>query len=114
MPRSFFTRSFLLIFAGPIVWIVHFGFIYGLNGVLCARLAPDFEWFGMHPSAWGILVASLIAIAVLVAILLWADSPDSAQDSRAFTRWMSVTLGVLSIIAIVWETFPVFLLPPCR
>lgn len=113
MHRPPFTRSFLLIFSGPIIWALHFLFIYGLNGVLCARPTLNPKWAGLHAAAWGTLAASLAAILLLAGILARTKLPESAEGSRGFVRWLSLTLGALSLVAIVWETLPVFFVAPC-
>lgn len=113
MQASPFTHNFLLIFAGPLIWAVHFIAIYGFTGILCARLSARLEWFGIGIVSWGIVVATIIAIAAIGAVYLWAAPKRAVQDNRAFIQWMSAALSLLSIIAILWETLPIFLIPAC-
>lgn len=112
MQTSHFTRSFLLIFSGPIIWAVHFLAIYGLTGIVCARPATArLLWLGMNAASWGTLAASLVAVS-MIGIISLRTYPGSRSE-YAFTPWMAVALGMLSIIAILWETLGVFLVPAC-
>lgn len=109
-----FTHNFLLLFSGPIVWAVHFVAIYGFTGILCARqTATQQDWLNAGIATWVITAAGVIAIAVMAALYLWVKPRDAVQDNQIFIRWTSVTLGLLSAVAIVWETLAVFLVPAC-
>ena len=113
MAASSFTRSFLLLFSGPIIWAVHFLTIYGFTGVRCARPALRQEWLGTDITAWGIGIAAAVAIAVIVAVHWRCWHTSKRSDGAYFTRWMASALGILSITAIIWETVPVLLVPGC-
>lgn len=113
MQATPFTRNLLLMFAGPLIWAAHFLAIYVFNGVLCARPQWNVEWAGMSLSSWGILGAAVIAVLAITVILLRAHPHDMTADNRAFARWMALALSLLSMVAIVWETVPVLLLPAC-
>lgn len=114
MRLSHFTRSFLLIFSGPIIWAVHFLAIYGAAGVICARpAAARLQWLGLHAADWSTLVASVAAIAVISGIVVRTHRQQAHAGHAGFTPWMAAGLGLLSIIAIVWETLPILLIPSC-
>lgn len=107
-----FTHDFLLLFAGPLVWSVHFIAIYGLNGIVCARPGPGARWLGWPWEAWAIVGLGVGAAALLGACLL-ARPRSQAEDSRQFVRWTSVALAGLALLAIAWETLAVLLVPTC-
>lgn len=111
MRTSTFTHDFLLLFSGPLIWAVHFVAIYSFNGILCARTAAQASWLGVGIATWGIGGAGILAIAAIAACL--AVEPRGAPDSHGFVRWVTIGLGWLAIVAIVWETLPVFLVPAC-
>jgi hypothetical protein len=113
MQATPFTRNLLLMLVGPLIWAAHFLAIYVFNGILCARPHWNIQWAGMSLSSWGILGAAVIAVLAITAILLRAHPSETAADNRAFIRWMSLALSLLSMVAIVWETVPVLLLPAC-
>lgn len=114
MRASHFIRSFLLIFAGPIIWALHFLFIYGLNGVLCARPAWQVQWLGASAAAWGINIATAVSVLAIVAIHWSAYRRTAGKDGNDFNFWLGAALGAASILAILFETAPVFLVPQCR
>jgi hypothetical protein len=114
MHFSNFTRSFLLIFSGPIIWAVHFLAIYGGTGVVCARpAAARLQWFGLHAADWLTLIASVMAIAAIGIVLLRVRKKNDHAGRAEFTPWITAGLGMLSIIAILWETLPILLVPAC-
>lgn len=113
MRASPFTHNFLLLFSGPLIWAVHFVAIYAFTGVVCARAGTIQAWLDMHVALWAIAGASVFALAAIAAINLGIRPRDAAPDNHRFIRWMSITLGLLSAIAIVWETLPAFLVPVC-
>ncbi|MDQ9172121.1 hypothetical protein Q8A64_17045 [Oxalobacteraceae bacterium R-40] len=113
MIASLFTSSFLKLFSGPIIWAIHFLFIYSFNGIMCARPALRREWVGLSLSGWAIVLASVMALLAIVLINLREWRSDMDASNRDFARWMTVGLGVLSAFAIILEAIPVFLVPDC-
>lgn len=83
------------------VWAVHFIAVYGLTGLACARGLPQ-------AVPWAIGVATLLALAAL-AFLIWV----SRKDLAVFANWMTAAVAALALLAILWETVPVLLLPAC-
>ena len=108
-----FTRSFLLLFSGAIVWSVHFVAIYGFTGVMCARPALRQEWLGIGIIAWGVSLASLMAIAILVVLHFASWRAWRQGHDISFQRKTAASLALFAILAIVWETLPVLLVPAC-
>jgi hypothetical protein len=115
MHISHFTRSFLLIFSGPIIWAVHFVAIYGAAGVICARpAAARLQWFGLHAADWSTLIASAVAIAAIGAVILHMRKTIGHAKYAGLIPWITVGLGMLAIVAILWETLPILLIPACH
>lgn len=109
-----FTRTFLLMFSGPLIWAAHFLFIYVLNGVVCARPAAQVEWLGIGAASWGINAATIVAIGAIAAIQLRIKTRQTQAGNPDFIDWITTTLSLLSAIAIIWQTLPVFLVPACE
>lgn len=107
-----FTRNALRLCAGPLIWAAHFLGIYGLTGVVCARPDAQVAWLGSSILVWGVGAASVAAL-VAIAALQWRAGRQQASDDSGFIRWTAAALSVLSSIAIVWETMPVFLVSAC-
>ncbi len=110
MPAASFTRSFLLLFSGPIIWTVHFLAIYSWTGVLCAR--PSWATDRMIVS--GIVLVSVAAVAAitLIHVRIWMHTAQPMADA-GFLRRTAAALGLLSALAIVWETLPAYIVPAC-
>ena len=112
MPGSF-PRTFLFMLSGPIIWAVHFLFVYTVNGIHCARPAMDGVWMGLPAPLWIIVAASLLALLAMAAIFLRLRSRMPRTACPGFIPWLAGALSLLSAVAIVWETLPVLLVPAC-
>jgi hypothetical protein len=116
MKASPFSRAFLLMLFGPMVWAAHFLVIYGFTGIACARGLQQAEWLGMNIVTWVIAATAFVAVAAIL-LLAWQggykSTNNTARDNASFTRWMTAGLGFLSIVAIVWESITVLLVPAC-
>ena len=84
-----------------IVWGLHFGTVYALTALACARAAPQ-----MVP--WTIGIATLVAALLLVVTILrqWPQRSD-------FNAWLTGALAAAALVAVAWEALPVLLVPPC-
>lgn len=107
-----FTHDFLLLFAGPLVWAVHFLAIYALTGIVCARPGSAGHWLGWSWEVWAIGGLGLAAAGVLGACLLARPRGDS-EDSRSFVRWTWKALAALALLAVAWETLAALMVPTC-
>lgn len=112
MRRSPFTHDMLLLFAGPIVWALHFLAIYGFTGIACARALPAGQWLGLGWHAWVLVGAGVLAAAALL-VTVRARPRSESPENRRFVRWVAIALAGLALLAIAWETMAVFLVPPC-
>jgi hypothetical protein len=83
------------------IWALHFIAVYGVTGLACARGLPQ-------AVPWAIGAATLLALGAL-ALLVWI----SLKNLGAFANWMTVAMAALALLAILWETVPVFLVPAC-
>ncbi|MDC7785046.1 hypothetical protein PQJ75_02130 [Rhodoplanes sp. TEM] len=115
--RPGFLTKMLFLNAGLVLWAAHFGFVYGLTGVVCAR-GLGTAWPAAVPFvvAFATVVAAGLSLVVLFAAVLGrgpgiAGEPDPAL--RVF--WRSVTGGVavFGFVAIVWSGLPAVLIRPC-
>lgn len=96
-----FAAASLRMFAGPIVWALHFTVIYGLTGIACAR-----GLVGAVP--WGVLLATLVAGAVCLLMMV-----RELRRGPGFLPWMAAGLAGFALLAIIWETVPVLVVRPC-
>lgn len=113
MRLSPFTHDVLLLFAGPLVWSLHFVAIYGLTGIVCARPGSAGSWQGWPWEAWAIAALGVLAAAGLGACLAAARPRAGSGDTRRFVRWTSLALAGFALLAIAWETLALLLVPSC-
>lgn len=95
-------RQILFMSSGVAIWALHFGAIYGLTGLACAR-----GWQEMVPA--GIALATVVAFLLALAVLVvgW-------RRRAQFESWMAAGIAALALVAIAWEAIPVLMVPLCR
>ena len=104
-----FTVSTLRISSGVIIWTLHFLTIYGFVALVCARELSGLRWLGIGVAPLAIGVATLIAAAALIAMIVSA----MRRGASSFTEWMTAALAALGLIAVVWESLAVLMVPTC-
>lgn len=112
------TGQVMLMLAGLIAWAVQFTLIYGATSTLCGR-----EWAGATilgiGSIQAILLATTIAAFIATAIALaWSLRAHGRMSGEADTvdRFMGHTgalINGLSLLIILWQGVPAFILPAC-
>jgi len=81
------------------LWALHFTAIYGFTALACARgFAGAVPW----------TVGAMSALAALLAVFLLISNL-----SARFERWMTAALAAFALVAIVFETLTVVLVPAC-
>lgn len=118
--RSGFVAKFTFLLSGLIVWAVHFLFVYGVNGIACARpqLGPDVQAGSFVPAT--VLVATAFCVAAtcgiaLVALKDYGPGISAEEDAslREFWRFTTATNAGLAAIAILWTAVPALFIRPC-
>ena len=118
MPAPF-TSTFLYRTGGLVIWALRFADAYSFTALACSR-----GW-DMADGALGVIplgVALMSATAALgcLAIVgrasraLSAAPADRAEENRRFIHAVAATVALLGLLAVAWETVPVFMLPICR
>jgi len=107
----------LRMLSGVLIWSIHFGVIYIFTALACARQFQDLSWLGIGIVPWIVAIATVMAVAGILAILvpawrnLYHHSPQPATP--AFIDWMTIAFGGLALLAIILEALPVMLVPIC-
>ncbi|WP_207486001.1 hypothetical protein [Arenibaculum pallidiluteum] len=124
--RSFVP--FLLEMLAPfLVWGAHFGAVYGINGIACARGldAGASGPVGIAPASLAILgvsAAALVAVGWLLVRALRraqagrqhrAEGGSPGRDAVDFARWFAAAGAGAALIAVLWVTLPVLQVPAC-
>lgn len=94
------NRTWLFLLAGLILWAMHFFLLYGIG---------EFTSGGLR---WRLLIIGLTAIALSVMGWLGWRLRHAAAVVDDFERWqvhVSMTLMLLSSIAILWQALPALL-----
>jgi hypothetical protein len=120
MRRVVGFSPFLGSISAMIVWAVHFLVVYGVQATICVRLGADRTPWGqplVPASVIGLTAVALVVVAV-IGFRAWRRlrsgmSGQEGEDQAQFTVWMTVSIALLSALAILWEAVPVLLLPPC-
>lgn len=106
--------------AGLIVWAAHFGFVYAVSAIACARGLAGRQLWGLPLLPTLVLGATALGLLGVAAIGLlgWrrlrrtsAERPGDAAPQ--FLPWLTLAVALLAGLAMVWEALPVLLLPAC-
>ncbi len=114
-----FTPTILYLTGGLIIWGARFLAAYIFTAIACARGWADASLGGLGIVPAVVSLLTLAAAAGCVAILLSAlphlrrASPDTGDNSH-FIHYVAATMAALGLLAVVWETLPVFMIPICR
>ena len=113
-----FSIQILFVMSGLIVWGVHLLAVYTVNALACARGFADMDVLGIGIAPFTIVVlglVSLVVLAGLAAVAVRERGPFSADEGQeqSFLRFLTIAIAGLSGVAVVWETIPAFLIPPC-
>jgi hypothetical protein len=115
MTSALFTPTFLYLSGGLIIWAARFLSAYVFTALACARGWSDasLAGLGLVPAVVGILslVAALGCVAILArAVVSLKGAPD---ENARFIHYMAGSIAALGLLAVIWETLPVFMIPIC-
>ena len=104
--------SFLWALAGPIVWFVHFVGLYLAEAFLCIAPGPA---TGTNLRVAGAGLTLLVLTTLLASFIRGAHVARQRQHATAAGAQFPFAgpLTLLSILAVLWTSVPMFLLPAC-
>lgn len=106
--------AFLRALAGPIVWAAHFFAIYIAEALVCTAASPTSSAMRMTT-----LLLTLLALLALAAIIVsarqaFADPGKTTEGrDRDFLPAATLSLALISCLAVIWTAAPAFFLPVC-
>ena len=59
-------------------------------------------------------VAGCLAILLRAASYLRQSAVDPAEENTRFIHYMAGSIAALALVAVIWETLPVFIIPICN
>jgi hypothetical protein len=113
-----FAVTMLRMNGGLLIWGLHFGVVYGVNGIVCARNLGEAQWLGLGIMTWVVGVTTVAALAATV-VLIWAALRPAGrfgpypEPTGPFIDWITATVGAIAVLAIVWDALPVLFVPAC-
>jgi len=114
--RTRFWVELLFLIAGPVIWLAHYLFIYIVNALHCARRQSwlGAAWTALPVSSWIILCGSALALSAMAWAAIRQHRRVAAHGLPKFHAKLTVALCLLSGLAVVWQTLPVFMVSECR
>jgi hypothetical protein len=114
MKRTSFFGGALRASAPLWVWAAHFGGCYVAVAIGCDAGWHGARWAGLSALQWGLVSASVIALAVAACLLLAACRAARRTDHEGLALRVGVLGAALSLVGIAWTTTPVLWLPTCH
>lgn len=109
--------------APMLVWALHLVVVYSLQGVTCGEALANRRIAGLETLTWWVLAltaAAFVALAWMGARALRARRVSEDERSspllasrRRFAATLTALLSALSVVAVLFTTIPVLLLPGC-
>lgn len=105
----------VVLLAGPVIWITHFAVVYLLAEASCASVRLDgIRFFGADALVVVVVAATVVAGAACAAMAWWSWRHARADGGdEAALGWAGVLLGVGSLFAIAAAGLPALVLDPC-
>jgi hypothetical protein len=110
----------LCLLFGPIVWAVHLTAIYASHAALCARGTADFVSTDIDAPMSIVIVTTVLALVVMTGAVLMlrtatrkAGAIGQPDEERSFHCRVTVSLIMLSALAVVWAGAAAAVIPAC-
>lgn len=120
MREQTFFKPLLITVSGLLIWAAHFTVIYAINALACERDWAYERLLGMGYVPFLVLTATLaasVSLAVIGILALLGRAPDlpdvSGARVSAFLRKVTISVVGLSLLAVIYETIPAFMVPAC-
>jgi len=117
MEKTAFIRKTFFVLGGLLIWAAHFGNVYVFNALACARGFHRLHLFGVGAVPLTVGLATAIALAGVIGVLVIALRIPGTNDARApsadFLRSLTAAVALLSLLAIGWSGLPALVVPPC-
>ena len=112
-----FTRTFLYMLGGLIVWAIRFLAVYIFTALACARgwAEAELAGFGIVPAA--IVLAAIAGIGACLALIVHACRRmrlrPEGDDNARFVHGLAALIAGIATVAMIWETVPAFFVTAC-
>ena len=119
MRAAHFTSTFLYLLGGLIFWGVRFLSVYSFTAIACSRGWQGNQFAGIGAVQLGVSLITIPGVLGGVAILVVAMSrlrtrpAGEAEENSRSIHYIAATVAALAILAMLWETLPVYMIPVC-
>jgi hypothetical protein len=119
MAPASLTLTMLYMTAGLTIWALRFVAAYAFTAIACSR---GWEAAGERVGAVSIGVAALsliaalgcAAIAACAFVAMRAAPAGQTEENQRFIHYVAASVALLALVAILWETAPLVIVPICR
>ena len=116
------TRRLTAVITGPILWAVHFVFVYVAVSLACAGgldspAVAGMPWVNLILIGFSLLILGVMAVRSLRLLRglrrLTEETEDEEDRGELFRGALALLLYLLSFVAVVWVSLPLFVIAPC-
>jgi hypothetical protein len=108
LPREHFLRRVLHATLPLLIWIVYFGFSYGLAAAQCSPA-------GLRADGPDRLLLGAVTLAAMAAcaLLAWRGRAALFERQAGLAQRVGAVLAVLALVAVGWTGLPLLLVGGC-
>ena len=96
---------------GFFVWAAHFLIVYVGAAVACA-LVPTAVG-GSFALTAALVLTTIVAAAIVVLHAVWRYRQQHELTERHFPMLVTIGCDAIAVVGIVWQLFPILLVPAC-
>jgi hypothetical protein len=105
-----FTPTAIFIWAGLLIWMTDFLFVYVFAALACARGFAEVRAFGLPVVPLATTLSNVLA-CIATAAVMWVAlrrmrREPHVDEHTQFIRFLSLALGSLALLGIVWLALP--------
>lgn len=105
-------RNLMFMAAGGMIWAARFVTAYAIAALACAKDFGPATIAGYRFADALIVGVTVIALASAAAVFIFAVRQIVRGGESVFTSWVAAGLALLGALAMIWESFVLFL-PAC-
>jgi hypothetical protein len=114
MPAATSPKMIIYLLAPPVLWSLHFVFVYSFVSLACLWTWDDLSFLGMGAIEWVVALVTLAIGAAIVLVGIRAWRMRAGSPHLVFLARVTVMLSALSLFATLFVGLPTLPTAACH